>query len=99
MTNKFLGMLGLARRAGRAEYGEGRVLSLIRSGNARLVLAASDMSEGSEKKLRNACLHYGVPYLKCAERGELGLALGCGEAAAVAVTDEHFADELRRLGN
>lgn len=97
MSDKFLGMLGLARRAGKAECGEGRVLSVIRCGRARALIIASDASPAAKKKFLNSCRHYGVPYTEYLQGGKLGSAVGIEYAAAVAVTDENFAGELIKL--
>ena len=97
MNNKFLNMLGLARRAGKAQCGEGRVLSAIRGGRVKLLIIAADASSGAKKKFSDACKYHGVPFFESASGDEIGASLGLNFTAAVAVTDENFADGLTRI--
>ena len=48
--NKALGILSIARKAGKIELGEEPVIALTRTGKARLVLVASDAGEHTKQK-------------------------------------------------
>lgn len=92
MTANTLGLLGLARKAGKLELGEDPVAAACRSRQARLVLLASDAAEnttGKAGRLARAanarCL--GLPFPK----EVLGAALGRSSCAVLALTDEGFA--------
>lgn len=86
-----LSRLGLAMRAGRVISGEEAVLEAIRSGEAKLVVLASDASENTKKKFRDKCSHYNVMLMTGGTRFELGAAIGKTERVVLAVTDEGFA--------
>ena len=92
MTANALGLLGLARKAGKLELGEEPVAAACRGRKARLVLLAADGAQntaGKAERLAQAanarCVH--TPFTK----EELGGALGRQVCAVAALTDEGFA--------
>ena len=91
-TQKALSLLGMAKQAGAVAGGVEGVRSLCRSGRARLVLVAQDCSENSSKRIADCCAFYRVQLvsLPCS-MGELGHAIGAGDAAAVAVSNAGLA--------
>lgn len=96
-TDKILSMMGLARRAGRLYGGYDLACEKIREGQARLALAASDISEKTFKNLRYEAEKRKIP----AERIEADMETmgkACGIKAGVAViTDEGMAETVRQL--
>ncbi len=95
--DRFLGLLGLCRRAGRVVIGAPLVGLSLRSGKApALVLLAADASAGSAKKMQTKCNFYKVPLLCVPYTGEaLAHAVGKGgPVAALAVMDAGIAGEL-----
>ncbi len=87
-----LTFLGLARRAGRVEYGEETAGMAARAGKAKVILVASDAGHTARVRAENAgeagkCPVAVLPYT----RGELGAALGRDTVSAAAVTDISFA--------
>ena len=95
MTANALGLLGLARKAGKLELGEDPVGAACRGRKARLVLLARDAAGNTADKARrlaqgsNArCVR--TPFLK----EELGAALGRTSCAVLALTDEGFAKAM-----
>lgn len=101
--DRFLGMLGLARRAGKVIIGTElicRAMPKRGDGSIRLVIISDKASEATRKKLTVKSEFYGIEYIEVSiDTEELGRILGKTYApAAVAVTDEGFARELRRIG-
>ena len=95
--DRFLGLLGLAKRAGRTVTGAPLIFTAMKSKRPPcLVLVASDASDGARKKLRTKCEYYNVPLLYTTYTKEaLAHAVGnSGEVAAVALTDRGLAGEL-----
>ena len=93
--NKVLGLLGLAKKAGKIEVGEEPTGAAARAKDARLLLIASDAADNSYRRLRHfadagACLYAKLPCTK----DELGSALGRTSCAMVAVTDIGFATAI-----
>ena len=95
--NKVLGLLGLAKKAGKLEVGEEPTGAAARAKDARLLLIASDAAENSYRRLKHfadagACLYAKLPCTK----DELGSALGRTSCAMVAVTDVGFAEAVAK---
>lgn len=91
--DKVLGMLGLAKKAGRLEVGEEPVGGAARAREARLILVAQDAADNTIRRVRHfadagQCLWVKVP----ATKDELGRAVGRTSCAMVAVTDIGFAE-------
>ena len=89
--DKVLSLLGMAQKAGRISGGSFQVSESVKSGLASLVIIASDISEGSEKKYRDMCSYYEVPLYKYSDMDSLGHAIGKEYTAAVSVNDAGFA--------
>ncbi len=90
-----LRLLGLARRAGAVVVGTEATRRAVRQGEARLVLMAGDASSVQLDKVRSALRNRPIPRAILGDRATLGGAVGGTEAAAVAVTAESFAEQLR----
>ena len=93
-------MLGFAMRAGKVIIGTDLVCtSMAKRGKdkAKLVLIAADASEATKKKIIFKSEYYGTKaVVSNIEAGELGRLLGKLYApAAVAITDDRFAEEIR----
>ena len=88
--NKFLGTLGLAKRAGKVTSGEFLCEKAIRNGEAKLIIIASNIAENAKKSVINTCNHYGVEYIVFADDAELGRAIGADSRMVVSVNDDNF---------
>jgi len=91
-NNNILSLLGLALRGGRLAVGEEPVALAARSGQARLILLASDAADNTLRRAEHLaqegrCLRLSLPFSKT----ELGGALGRGSAAVAALTDTGLA--------
>ena len=98
VTERFFGMLGLAKRAGKTVQGTNVICEKMRAkGKPVLVLTSHDASDATRKRLLSKCNFYNIPYYEVDVSTEkLGSILGCsGLAAAVAVMDAGFAEQLR----
>lgn len=89
-----LSLLGLCVKAGKLVSGETAVLNAVRSGEAKLVVIASDASENTRKRFTDKCRYYGIETMSFATKDELSRAIGKRDRAVVAVTDEGFAKAL-----
>ena len=91
-TDKALGLLGLARKAGKLQTGEETVSAMLAEKHARLTLLASDAGEAVARKIRGmaAGTRQGVltvPYDKL----RLGAALGRQVVSVAAFADVSMA--------
>ncbi len=95
--NKLLSTLGLVRRAARLSIGLNETVSSAKSGNAKLIAFAKDVSPKTAKEARFAGDKYNIPVveLDCII-DELSAAIGV-KAGVVAVNDRGFAEKLYSL--
>ncbi|KRM72757.1 L7Ae/L30e/S12e/Gadd45 family ribosomal protein [Lacticaseibacillus brantae] len=92
----FLNLLGMAKRAGKLETGEGFVVNAIAKQTAKLVIVASDTSENTKKKMTDKSSFYSVPMRMPATSTELSDAIGT-KRSLIAVTDAGFAKAMLKL--
>lgn len=98
MEDKILSLLGLCRKAGKLEGGFEMCKLAARQGEARLLIAAVDISEKTCKNLRFEAEQAGIPCVRVDTPMEkLGRACGL-RAGVLAVTDSGFAQKLLELG-
>lgn len=92
--NKALGMLGLAKRAGKVTAGEFLCEKAIKSGQSKLIIIARNISETAKKSVINTCNSYGVEYIVFADDTELGKAIGKDSRMVVSVDDDSFKNAI-----
>ena len=84
---KALGLLGLAKRAGRVSSGESACKEAIRFGSSYLILLAKDASANTKKNITDSCSFYNVPNAEIGDKETLGGAIGNFYNAVVSVND------------
>jgi len=85
---KPLDYLGIARMSGNVELGEENAKALVKAGKARLLLLASDASEGVRKRAEGYVYGFRTPIVPLPYTGEeLGAAVGRARCAIAAVRD------------
>ena len=89
-------MLGLACRAGQIALGADVALQEIRAGETALVLLDAAASEGTRKKLLDACAFRSVPAYTLPE-GEISRACGKDGRMAAAVRKGKLAERMAEL--
>lgn len=102
-SEKILGLLGLAAKAGALVWGAENIADAVRAGKINfrsgLVLLASDAAARTKRELLRASEDGGVPWAGSGSpMEELGRRTGAkGPAAAVAVKDKNLASALKKL--
>ena len=94
--NKLLGYFGLSNRARKLVSGEEIVIQAIRSGEAKLVIIASDASMNTKKKIKDKCHTYQVPLVIGFDRDRLGHSVGKAQRVVLAITDQGFAKAIAK---
>ena len=92
--DKALQLLSLAQRAGKVASGEFKTEESVKTGQAMLVVVASDASDNTKKKFSNMCSFYEVPIIFYSNKEELGHYIGKEFRASVAVTDVGLANKI-----
>ena len=93
--NKAMAYLGLAARARKVESGEFCTERAVKSRRAKLVLLAEDASANTRKMFQDMCAYYHTDWIVFGEKESLGHAIGRGERASLAVTDEGLARSIK----
>ena len=95
--DKVLGMLGLAKRAGKVDGGEFSAEKAVKTFQSRLILLAGDASDNTRKKFTDKASYRKIPVRIYADKERLGKATGTGERSVLSVNDEQFAASLLKL--
>ena len=97
VADKLLGLLGLARRAGKLGMGVSAVEKMVVRGENPMVIAATDMGESLKGKVARWEPVRGV--VSGVLTGEdMARAFGRDKLAVVAVSDSGFVKGIRKLG-
>ena len=99
-TERAVGLMGLAVRAGKVVFGTPMVCDAMRSGKKLyLVVEASDSSENTHKRITDRCAYYGVTHMRIGVgTSALAHALGkSGDLAVAAITDKGMAEAVVKL--
>ncbi len=91
---KLFSLFGLAQKAGKIASGDARVQKTVKAGQAKLLILAGNASELTRKSYRDLASFHHVDLIVAFSKQELGLAVGKGERAALAVTDEGFSKAM-----
>lgn len=95
VEDKTLGLLGLARRAGRLAVGEQSVAEACQSGRALAVLLARDAGDTTARRGEKLARQGAVPLVPTPySKGELGWSIGRSSCALLAVTEPELAAAL-----
>jgi len=99
MSQRALGLLGLAARAGALTLGTGATRAGLQRGDVRLVVLANDRSQRTEEKVERLARGTAVPVLIGPEAEALGARLGRGAVQAVGIVDPGFAEGILATGS
>ncbi len=94
--DKVLSLLGLAERSRNVVSGGFATEQAVKSGKASLVMIAEDASGNTRKKYSNMCDFYKVPCVVHGTKETLGHSMGKEERSVLAVTEEGFANSIRK---
>ena len=97
LKNKFFSMLSLCQRAGRLVSGELPCENAVKSGKAKLLIIAEDASANTKKEFENAAFAHRTECIVMGNKIELGQTIGKDMRSSVAITDEGFAQQLKKL--
>ncbi len=101
MNDKFLSLLGMARRSGKLSLGHDAAINAIVKNRARLCVMSCDGSERLKREFDHACTfeNKNIPLLITDySLKELSMAIG-SKAAVITVDDDGFAKALTERYN
>ena len=86
--SKALNYLGIARMSGNLEIGEDNAKELVKAGKARLLLVASDTSEGARRRAEGYLFGFNTPLVDVPfTKAELSQMVGKPGCSMIAVRD------------
>ncbi|MBQ1986157.1 MAG: ribosomal L7Ae/L30e/S12e/Gadd45 family protein [Clostridia bacterium] len=94
MMNRALSNMGLARRAGKLNWGYDTAVEAMKNGDVCLALTAADLSEKTKKNVRFEAEKYNVPFVDTVfSMEEISAAIG-KKTGVVVICDAGFAKKL-----
>ncbi|APM38795.1 ribosomal L7Ae/L30e/S12e/Gadd45 family protein [Clostridium kluyveri] len=98
MKNKFLGFIGLIKRAGKLLEGYNICEEKIKKNKVYFIVMCHDISENTWNKFLNYSNKYKIPIAKLSySKEELGNAIGTKEIKVVGVADKNMGKKLYDL--
>lgn len=97
MTNKILGMIGLAVRAGKVKFGVFLASSACLSGKAKLIIIPADLGASNRRSLEAKCKSTQVPIIEVGDKVSLSRASGRENVTAIAICDDNFKSAILKL--
>jgi len=97
MNDRLLGMLGMAVRAGKVNFGVFMTEKALDDGSARLVIAAEDTGASNRRKIEAKCAQRGVDLIFYSDKESLSQAIGKKDVPVVAVCDEGFGKAIVKI--
>lgn len=91
MTDKLLGALSLAKKAGALQVGFDAVHSAVKNGSAHLVLIAADVSPKTRQRILSACKTCDVAALVLKQNMHYLAQITVKPVGLLALTDKNFA--------
>jgi ribosomal protein L7Ae-like RNA K-turn-binding protein len=100
MRDRLLGLLGIARRAGKLTFGLDASVKTVMDGQSQLILAASDASPRTILILQRVCEENNSKLIKLEYTMEqLGASIGRSSVAAVAIHGKSFTEKVKEICN
>lgn len=97
MTENIYNFIGLAMKAGKVISGEQGCERAVKNGKASLVIVSEDASSNTQKKFKDACLHYRISFCVFGEKEKLGKYVGKDVRSVIAITDRNFSGRLTKM--
>ena len=94
---KIASLLGLAQKAGKIVSGELAVEKAVKSGQAKILIIATDCSAATKKNYRDMTTYYNVELFELFSKEELGTCIGKVYRAALGVIDAGFSTAVKKL--
>lgn len=97
MENKFLTLLGFARKANNLTSGDEGVKNFLKQDKIHLLILAQDYSEKRKAYWRKVAEELGIDIIEQADKESLGRAIGTSPRALVGILDEKMAETLKNI--
>lgn len=97
MKDKFLGFLGLSKRAGKLLQGYNKCEDALKYKTVFLIILSEDLAQNTVDKFTNYSEKYNVPLIRGYKKEQLGEAIGLEEINVLGINDENMSKKLMEL--
>ena len=97
MNDRFLNMVGMAVRAGKAEFGVFSSERAVEEGRGALVVAAGDIGASNKRSIEGKCRRCGVDIIFYSDKDSLSHAVGKKNLPVICICDEGFASAIVKI--
>lgn len=94
MQNKFLNLLGFAKKSGNLIFGQTSVEKGIQTKKASLVILASDINSTTREKIVKLCNDQNIVYIESFDKDELSISIGKANIGIIGITNKKFSRAL-----
>lgn len=98
-NKKVCGLLGLAMRAGKIEFGTEACMQAIEKNKIKLIIIATDTAERTKMNFNNICSRKKIHIIEYLNIEEISKAIGKVNKAIVGIKDLNFANEIIKIIN
>lgn len=97
--NRYLGLLGIAAKAGKVVAGADACKEAIEKNKVKLLLVAGDASERTKRNFQMICERKKTPMVIIGEIEVLSKAIGKNNKAVIGIKDENLFKEIYKIIN
>ncbi len=97
MENKFLTLLGFARKANQVTSGEAGVKAFLKQDKIHLLILAEDFPEKRKEFWKKIAENMQIEIIEICDKENLGRAIGTSPRALVGILDEKMAESLKNI--
>ena len=99
INNKVLGLLGLARKAGKVCFGTDACMQEIEKKKIKLIIIARDAADRTKINFSNICNKNKIPIFEIFSIDEISNAIGMSNKAVIGIKDTNFSKEVLKIIN
>lgn len=97
MKNKFLTLLGFAKKANYTTSGEEGVKSFLKNDKIKLLIIAEDYPEKRKVFWKDLAKSMEIDFIEACDKESLGKSIGTSPRALVGILDEKMAESLKNI--
>lgn len=97
IKNKIYGLIGLARRAGKINFGTQSSIEAIEKRKAKLIIVTEDSAERTKKNFKILSENKNVPIRVYGNIEKMSESIGQTNKAVITINDENFSNEIIKL--
>ena len=96
INNNILGLIGLAKKAGKIAFGADSVEESILKRKVKLVIVSEESSERTKSKFIKLCQNYNIPIIIDGNIDDLSKTIGKSNKAVIGIKDINFANSIQK---